>query len=70
MGKGYITSVETIAPGFRCTGLVRRKGVEVMDISDLIIKISIIGVLALAVLGTLQNIIGGFKKEEGEDSHH
>ena len=33
-----------------------------MDISEVIIKIAIFGVLAVAVIGTVQNLIDTFKK--------
>jgi hypothetical protein len=42
---------------------VSGKGVGVMDITDWIIQISIFGVLALAVVGTVQNLADAMKKK-------
>jgi hypothetical protein len=39
-----------------------REGIEVMTITDWIIQLSIFGVLALAVVGTVQNLVDAMKK--------
>jgi hypothetical protein len=41
----------------------RRGRVEIMTITDWIIQLSIFGVLALAVVGTVQNLVDAMKKK-------
>jgi hypothetical protein len=41
----------------------RREGIDVMTITDWIIQLSIFGVLALAVVGTVQNLVDALKKK-------
>jgi hypothetical protein len=51
----------------RCTILcgtdTRRERIDVMTITDWIIQLSIFGVLALAVVGTVQNLVDAMKKK-------
>jgi hypothetical protein len=41
----------------------RRGRIDVMTITDWIIQLSIFGVLALAVVGTVQNLVDAMKKK-------
>jgi hypothetical protein len=41
----------------------RRERIDVMTITDWIIQLSIFGVLALAVVGTVQNLVDAMKKK-------
>jgi nitrate reductase NapE component len=41
----------------------RRERIEVMTITDWIIQLSIFGVLALAVVGTVQNLVDALRKK-------
>jgi hypothetical protein len=41
----------------------RRERIELMNITDWIIQLSIFGVLAAAVIGTIQNLVDAMKKK-------
>jgi hypothetical protein len=46
------------------TATVKRRGrIDVMTITDWIIQLSIFGVLALAVVGTVQNLVDAMRKK-------
>lgn len=41
-----------------------------MEIKDVIIQVAIVGVLACAVIGTIQNVLSGLKKRDDKNSPH
>ena len=41
-----------------------------MEIKDVIIQMAILGVLACAVIGTIQNVISGLRKKDQNKSTH
>jgi len=56
--KGYLLDRTEV------TASVKRRGrIDVMTITDWIIQLSIFGVLALAVVGTVQNLVDAIKKK-------
>jgi hypothetical protein len=56
--KGYLLDRTEV------TASVKRRGrIEAMTITEWIIRLSIFGVLALAVLGTVQNLVDAMRKK-------
>jgi hypothetical protein len=56
--KGYLLDRVEVAASD-----IRKERIEVMTITDWIIQLSIFAVLALAVVGTVQNLLDALKKK-------